>query len=410
MIVYIAYPTSLTLQSANALQTHTTLRELRARRPDTLAIIPRWGREPSRFAELGALHLQRPAIGKLSRLHRSTLLYYLEHTAFAMMTAAVVAPRRREVEAVYVRQVICAAWWAGVIGPALGVPVIYEAHDLESRNPSRAREPWAAGLLHLIDRAALTRASAVVSLTDDFRRLLAAIGWRDPAEVSVVPDAYDERLFAPRERAGAREALGLPAAAPLVAYAGMTFAHRWLDGLLDAAAGLRGRFPGLTLALVGGRDAERAALARQAAGLGLPVALRAAGDPPAPVAPGALLLVAPRPQPEVVGYLAAADALAIPDTVTDVTASPLKLFEYLALGTPLVLPSIPALHEIVPPALCHPFPRRDPAGLAAALAAALDAAPDLAGAAARRGLAAEHTYGRRAERIIDVVARVRRGP
>ena len=32
MIVYIAYPTSLTLQSANALQTYTTLRELRARR------------------------------------------------------------------------------------------------------------------------------------------------------------------------------------------------------------------------------------------------------------------------------------------------------------------------------------------------------------------------------------------
>ncbi|PMP80397.1 MAG: glycosyl transferase family 1, partial [Chloroflexus aggregans] len=46
MIVYIAYPTSLNLQSANALQTFTTLRELRARRPDTLALIPRWGNEP----------------------------------------------------------------------------------------------------------------------------------------------------------------------------------------------------------------------------------------------------------------------------------------------------------------------------------------------------------------------------
>jgi hypothetical protein len=110
MICYIAYPTSLTLQSANALQTFTTLRELRRRRPDTLALIPRWGREPSRFAEVGAVHLPRPAIGKLSRLHKSTLLYYLEHTAFAFMTAALIAPRRRQVEAVYVRQVICAAW------------------------------------------------------------------------------------------------------------------------------------------------------------------------------------------------------------------------------------------------------------------------------------------------------------
>jgi glycosyltransferase involved in cell wall biosynthesis len=109
----------------------------------------------------------------------------------------------------------------------------------------------------------------------------------------------------------------------------------------------------------------------------------------------------------VVGYLGAADALAIPDTVTDVTASPLKLFEYLALGQPLVLPSIPALHEIVPAALCHPFARRDLEGLTAALGAALAAAPDPEGAAARRAMAAEHTYGRRADRIIDVVDHVR---
>ncbi|HMQ30691.1 MAG TPA: glycosyltransferase family 1 protein [Chloroflexaceae bacterium] len=407
MIVYIAYPTSLSLQSANALQTHTTLRELRARRPDTLAIIPRWGREPSRFAELGALHMPRPAIGKLSRLHRSTLLYYLEHTAFAFMTAAVVAPRRARVEAVYVRQAIIAAWWAGLLGPLLGVPVIYEAHDLESRNPSRAKEPWAAGLLHLIDRAALTRSAAVASLTDDFRRLLAQIGWRDPAEVAVIPDAYDERLFAPRDRAAARAALGLPADAPVVAYAGMTFAHRWLDGLLAAAARLGAAHPGLTLLLVGGRDGERAELARQARSLGLRVAEGAAPAAHAPGGAPTVVLVPPRPQAEVVAYLAVADALAIPDTVTDVTASPLKLFEYLALGQPLALPALPALHEIVPAGLCHSFARRDLDGLTAALAAALAAAPDPDGAAARRALAAEHTYGRRAERILALVRRVR---
>lgn len=405
MICYIAYPTSLTLQSANALQTYTTLRELRARRPDTLALIPRWGREPSRFVEVGAVHLPRPAIGKLSRLHRSTLLYYLEHSAFALMTATLIAPRRRQVEAVYVRQVVCAAWWAAVLGPRLGVPVIYEAHDMEARNPSRAREPWAQGLLHLMDKAALTRAGAVVSLTDDFRRLLAAIGWRRPEDVFVVPDAYDEQLFAPQDQAAARAALGLPHGAPLVAYAGMTFAHRWLDGLLEAMARLRATHPALTLVLVGGRAAEREALARQAATLGLAVVRR--GDP-APVPPGACLLVEPRPQAEVVRYLAAADVLAIPDTVTDVTASPLKLFEYLALGQPIVLPSIPALHEIVPPALCQAFPRRDLGGLVEALRAALAAAPDHAGAVARRAIAAEHTYGRRAERIIAVVEQVRR--
>ena len=93
-IVYIAYPTSLTLASANAIQTYTTLRELRRLAPSTLALVPRWLREPTRFGEVGARHLPRPAVGKLSRLYRSTLWYYAERSIFAAMTAAVVAWER----------------------------------------------------------------------------------------------------------------------------------------------------------------------------------------------------------------------------------------------------------------------------------------------------------------------------
>jgi glycosyltransferase involved in cell wall biosynthesis len=98
--------------------------------------------------------------------------------------------------------------------------------------------------------------------------------------------------------------------------------------------------------------------------------------------------------------------LAIPDTVTDMTASPLKLFEYLALGAPLVLPDLPALREIVAPDEAHYFPRRSLEGLQHALAAAFAARDDQAANAARRTLARDYTYGRRAERILDLVAHV----
>jgi glycosyltransferase involved in cell wall biosynthesis len=416
MICYIAYPTSLTLQSANALQTYLTLRELHARRPDTLALIPRWGFEPSRFGEVGAVHLPRLPVGKFSRLHRSMLLYYLEHSLFALACAPVLARRQAaantRVEAIYVRQTVCAAWWSGVLGPRLGIPVIYEAHDLESHNPSRAKEPWAQSLLHLMDRTAITRTAAVVSLTAAFRHYLQHIGWRQADAVFVIPDAYDSRQFAPQERTICRAALGLPAEADILVYAGMTFAYRWLDGLLQAVAQMKATHPRLLLLVVGGRPAERAALQQQAEALGLQVAdtqaltdqLHPVTNPQSPVAD--LVLVAPRPQPEVVRYLGAADALVIPDTVTDMTASPLKLFEYLALGQPLVLPDLPALQEIVPPDLGHYFPRRNLPGLIRALTDALTARNDSGKHAARRTLARDHTYGRRAERILEVVQRV----
>lgn len=390
MLCYIAYPTSLTLQSANALQTYTTMRELRQRQPDMLALIAHWGRGPSRFREVGARHLPRPALGKLSRLAPSSLWYYLEYSMFAWMCVPIIAAQRPRVDAIYVRQNICAAWWSSVFGPRLNIPVVYEAHDMELRNPSRAREPWAQGFVHMIDRLALTRSAAVVSLTEHFRRYLSAIDWRHPDEVFVVPDAYDETLFASwsLDRTAARAALAIPASADLVCYAGMTFAHRWLDGLLEAAARLVPEHPQLLVVLVGGRPAEVEALRQHARELGISEHVRCSG-------PGA--------QEEVVRTLSAADVLVIPDTLTDMTASPLKLFEYLALGHPLVLPDLPALHEIVPPALAHFFPRRDLDGLVEALGAALRDPASGAATEGRQAIARAHTYGRRAERILTIV-------
>jgi glycosyltransferase involved in cell wall biosynthesis len=395
-IAYIAYPTSLSLRSANAIQTYTTLRELHRLAPSTLALVPRWLREPSRFGEVGARHLPRPAVGKLSRLHRSTLWYYAERSIFAAMTAAVVAWERlrgRPIDVVYVREVICAGWWAAVWGPLLGVPVIYEAHDLESWNPSRAKERWAQPLLHLLDRAALTRSQAVASLTDDFRRLLARMGWRRAAEVAVIPDAFDDRQIAPGDRAAARHGLGLPQDAPLLAYSGMTFAYRKLDLLLDAFAQARARLPHARLALVGGRPAEIAQLQAQARALALDGAVTWAGQ---------------LPQEQVAPYLHAADALVIPDTVTDVTASPLKLFEYLAAGRAVVRPDIPALAEVLPHADGYYFRRGDAAALAEALVTALTDERRPAREQAGLQAVAAHTYAARAKRILALAEEVAR--
>jgi glycosyltransferase involved in cell wall biosynthesis len=389
-VCYVACPTSLTLESANAIQTYTTLRELRRLAPSTLALVPRWLRQPSRFGEVGARHLPRPAVGKLSRLYPTTLWYYVERSLFAAMTAAAVLWERlrgRRIGVVYVREVVCAGWWAALWGRLLSVPVIYEAHDLESRNPSRAKERWVQPILDRLDRSALTRSAVVVSLTEDFRRLLDTAGWRRPEDVAVIPDAFDEDRMVPGDRSTARGRIGLAAGIPFIAYAGMTFSYRGLDRLLEAFARVREVFPTARLALVGGRPAEIAELKG--------VALRLAIE-------DSLLWASQLPQADVLPYLQAADVLVIPDTVTDVTASPLKLFEYLAVARAVVLPDIPALQEILPPDVGYYFRRGDVADMARALKDALGDPERGKREEAGRRAVQPHTYAARAARILDL--------
>jgi glycosyltransferase involved in cell wall biosynthesis len=139
--------------------------------------------------------------------------------------------------------------------------------------------------------------------------------------------------------------------------------------------------------LVGGRPGEIAELGADAERRGL-------GD--------AVLFTGPKDQDAVVAYLQAADLVAIPDTVTDVTASPLKLFEYLATARAVVLPDLEALREILPADTGYYFRRGDAADLARALAEALDdprrAEREAAGLAAVR----PYTYEERARRILAV--------
>ncbi len=391
-ICYLAYPTNLMLQSANAIQTWTTLRELRRIAPQTLALIPRKWREPSRFDEVGATHLLRPGIGRLSRIYKTTLLYYLEHSAWAWMCLGYLLWERlrgRSYDVVYVRQIVIAAWWAGLLGKLYGARVIYEAHDWETANPSRAKERWAQGLLHLLDRVAITGSDAVVSLTDHFLRELDRIDWT-PRRSAVIPDAFDADVYQPQDRDGARQELSIPSGSFVLVYAGMTFAHRGLDRLLQAFASAE--LGDAHLIFVGGRPAEVASLQDQADELQLQSRIQ---------------FVPPQPQPTVARYLAAADVLVIPDTVTDVTASPLKLFEYMAMGRPIITVDLPALREVIDERAARFVRRSDISDLRIAL-------EELARDPLRRthmGQAAYQqslpwTYHGRAERIVALAASI----
>jgi glycosyltransferase involved in cell wall biosynthesis len=115
---------------------------------------------------------------------------------------------------------------------------------------------------------------------------------------------------------------------------------------------------------------------------------------------------------DVAPILERADVLVMPHTATPVSeryASPLKLFEYMATGKPIVASDLAAVREVLSDGDNACLVRAgDPESLASGIANVLEH-PDLAERIARRAFdaAVKFTWARRAERLdalLDSVA------
>jgi glycosyltransferase involved in cell wall biosynthesis len=279
-------------------------------------------------------------------------------------------------------------------------PLVYESHGFAPA-VSDARPAMLTGA-----------ASASPAKQRRLQRREASVWSRADGYATITRGLADELA----ERFGAREGLavvpdgarGRPdrpwvpraASSPGIAgYSGHLYPWKGVDLLLDALAEL----PGIGGLIVGGhpQESDLSRLQDRARRLGLASRVTFTGM----VAPG-----------DVAAQLESADVLVLPNPATAVSArytSPLKLFEYLAMGRPIVASDLPAFREVVRDrenALL--FEPGSAAALAAALRVALGDRP-LAERIARgaRATAREYTWDRRAERLEALFdeARERRG-
>jgi glycosyltransferase involved in cell wall biosynthesis len=391
-ICYVAYPTSLTLGSANAVQTYSTLRELRAQHPHLQIIIPRMTNQPNPFDALGVTYIPRIGIGRLSRLHKSTLWYYAERSVFAWIVFVMLwlqHIRGYKTDVIYVREVICAYWLSRWAPRGLGAQVVYEVHHLEATNHSRPKEQWAAGFVRRLDATTLSVPTRLVSLTSTFRAVLERDGLRSSQSVDVLPDAYNDAIYHPTDRDAARATLKIPTEFTMISYAGLTFAYRRLELLVEAFSMLEdGVKTHARLFFIGGRPQEISDLTQKCADLGISAYVTFVGV---------------QSQAVVAQYMAASDVLVIPDTVTDETASPLKLFEYMAMGRVVLCPDMQSLREIIGTDGACVFTRGSVSSMREQLDALIQS-PALRESYAARGLRAvsPHTYRNRASRLISI--------
>jgi glycosyltransferase involved in cell wall biosynthesis len=183
-----------------------------------------------------------------------------------------------------------------------------------------------------------------------------------------------------------------PGLTPIAAYAGHLYPWKGVDVFVRALA----LAPNVRGLIVGGHpgEADRARVESLARELGLG---------------GRLTITGLVPPHEVRRRLAVADVLVLPNTLSAISeryTSPLKLFEYLTLGRPIVASDLPALREILTDGVTALL---SPPGDAHALAAALERlASDTALARAlgerAAALADEYTWDRRAARLEPALA------
>ncbi|MBI2443828.1 MAG: glycosyltransferase [Candidatus Magasanikbacteria bacterium] len=218
-------------------------------------------------------------------------------------------------------------------------PVYLELHTLPQRITGFHRRTW-------------ERCQGIIVISAGLKEALVKIGI--PAgKITIARDAVDLEMFAGLpSQAECRRELGLPLDQPIVVYTGHLYSWKGADTLAAAATHL----PVASKAqiyLVGGSAAEAAVFQQRYS--------------------NPQLTIVPWQSPErIPRWLAAADVLVLPNSAhTDIGArytSPLKLFEYLAAGRPIIAADVPALREVLSEETTAWFRPDDPASLARSLA------------------------------------------
>jgi len=218
-----------------------------------------------------------------------------------------------------------AAFPAVVLAHRRGLPVIY---DMQSSLPEQMvkfrvfRGRSIQPLLRQCEAWLLRRADAVVSSAGLLHRVSEAAPGKLAQEW-----LFPSMATAPRRGAGTvlRAELGIPTNAPVVVYAGTFEPYQGLAMLLAAIPRIRESVPDAVFVLVGGDKESLAQMREDAKHLQLH---------------GSLILTGRKPREEMPTYMAMADLLVSPRVYGD--NLPLKVFDYLAAGRPIVATDLPS--------------------------------------------------------------------
>jgi len=252
----------------------------------------------------------------------------------------------------------------------LGKRVMWEAHQ---------------GQKNIAIRLLILLKVKMVTITEALKDLYVSMGAQKELFL-VAPDAVDlEQFSIPQTKIEARTRLGFVADDKIVLYTGHLYSWKGADTLAQAGRLLQN---GAGLYFLGGTEKDIVSFKEKYAEI------------------KSVHILGRKPHHEMPMYMRAADILTIPNSakedISRFYTSPMKLFEYMASGTPIIASNLPSLREVLDDSRAYFFMPDDPENLAHAIDMVFNNYEEAKTKASKAlELAGEYSWEKRARGILN---------
>lgn len=288
-------------------------------------------------------------------------------------------------------------FWCRFLKPLFRFRLIYDMHSslpqqLENFKFTTSR--LLIGTFKALEDSCLKAATAVITICPDLRDYVNKSGFDPQRHLLIENSIFDDvrlKSSGPQQAMATHEPVRFPSGEPVILYAGTFEAYQGIEILVEAFARAVKRVPAARLLLVGGSDEQVGKARRLADSLGL-------GD--------RCVLTGRVPKTAAIAYTQSAQVLVSPRIYG--TNTPLKIYEQLASGRPLVATRIWSHTQVLDDSVCF-LADPDADSLADGLVAALTDAAG-AGERVRNAMAlyereySRPVYERKIRRLLELVA------
>ncbi|UCH37961.1 MAG: glycosyltransferase family 4 protein [Candidatus Bathyarchaeota archaeon] len=211
-----------------------------------------------------------------------------------------------------------------LLGKLFRIPVMLEVNDSPHRSYEHIQSKFKRRLVHLIDRISYRLSKHILPVTFGIARDLELIENISPDRMTVLPSGSNTDLFRPLDKSYCCEKLGLDLKKNYVGFIGTFFHHQGIDLLIDAAHLILDKHPEVIFLLVG--DGQmRPSWQSKVTTLDL----------------GRHFIFTGFVQYEKVPFYCGASDICVSPYLREAgELSPVKVFDYLACGRPVVMSDV----------------------------------------------------------------------